>query len=107
MKLIGDQMRMGQKYTASSLYVIYIQIMSSSDILIDLPVVKFETLRDQLKVQSGIDGGWLSSDGGLYFKTEPVCVFAGLHSKLVELWRRKWITNKIESCKGLLSTVIK
>ena len=87
LKLIRDHMRFGRKYTAASLYVIYTQIMSC-DALITLPMVKFETLRDQLKNTSSIDDGWLVTEKGLYFKREPRCAFVELHNRIVKIWRK-------------------
>ena len=86
-KLIRDHMRFGRKYTASSIYVIYSEIMSTSDILINIPLVKFETLRDQLKAASNEDG-WLVVEKGLYFKREPRCVFVEFHNRMVKLWQK-------------------
>ncbi len=91
MKLIRDHMRFGQKYTVPTLYNLYKQVMNSSDILIALPVYKLETIRDQLRMESRVEGSWLSVENGLYYKTEPKCLFTPIHNWIVKR-SSKWMS---------------
>ena len=82
-------MSFGSRYSAPTLYAYYRQEMSKSDVLISLPVYKYETIRDQLRAESKVKGSWLSVEDGEYFKTAPKCVFSKAHNYLIKrskLW---------------------
>jgi hypothetical protein len=83
-KLIRDQMMFGERYTASTLYVIYEDIMGSCDDLIAMPLCRFETIRDQLRRESKFEGSWLGCDDGIYFKIEPLPLLTRLHDFIIK-----------------------